>query len=50
MNETILMIMLVAIMIFFFIFGMVGYEKNKKRLASEMSETAENQSENSGEH
>lgn len=50
MNETILMIMLVAIMIFFFIFGMVGYEKNKKRLASETGEAADSQSDNSAGH
>ena len=30
MNETVLMIMLVAIMVFFFIFGMIGLEKSKK--------------------
>lgn len=30
MNETVLMIMLVAIMVFFFVFGMIGLEKSKK--------------------
>lgn len=33
MNETILMLMLVAIMVFFFIFGMAGYSR-KERMAN----------------
>lgn len=39
MNETILMVMLVAIMVFFFIFGMVGYERSKRNNENELTES-----------